>query len=66
MKGKVSTIFSVARRLLDEKGGEGARAEAQAWHDRFVANGNADEEERWRHVLLALDRLEALDEQSKK
>ena len=59
MKGKISTIFSVARRLLDEKGSEAARAEARVWHERFLANGNADEEERWRHILLALDRLDA-------
>lgn len=61
MKGKVSTIFSVARRMLDEKGSAAARAEARAWRERFAIAGNADEEERWRHILLALDRLEALD-----
>ena len=65
MKGKISTIFSVARRLLDEKGGDAARAEARAWRERFEAAGNADEEERWRHVLLALDCLEALDARCK-
>jgi hypothetical protein len=61
MKGTIVRIFSVARRLFDEKGPERAREEAQVWHARFLAKGDAEEEERWRHILLEIERLEALE-----
>ncbi len=65
VKGKVQRIYQVARRLLDEEGYDGAKSEARKWQARFVTLENAEEEESWKHILLAIERMHA-DEQDAK